>query len=112
MCRANCDRRYFVSNFPLGALAHLGLARAYAEQGDAAKVRVAYQDFFALWKDADPDIPILRQGGVRQARVTPKNLKNGLGEPVGLSVDDKSAYRTSGFRKSDPRKIRSHNFVV
>ena len=42
-------------------LAHLGLARAAVLQGDAAKARKAYQDFFALWKDADPDIPILQQ---------------------------------------------------
>ena len=53
------DRNYLVGNYPLGALAHLGLARAYAEQGDAAKARVAYQDFFALWKDADANIPVL-----------------------------------------------------
>jgi predicted Zn-dependent protease len=46
-------------NSPLGALAHLGLARAYKLQGDTAKARAAYQDFLALWKDADPDIPIL-----------------------------------------------------
>ena len=43
-------------NWPL---AHLGLARAYAVSGDAAKSRTAYQEFFSLWKDADPDIPIL-----------------------------------------------------
>ena len=42
-----------------GALAHLGLARAYVLQGDAAKARAAYQDFLTLWKDADPDIPVL-----------------------------------------------------
>ncbi len=41
------------------ALAKLGLARAYAAEGDPAKARVAYQDFFALWKDADPNVPIL-----------------------------------------------------
>jgi eukaryotic-like serine/threonine-protein kinase len=41
------------------ALAKLGLARAYAVEGDPVKARVAYQDFFALWKDADPDVPIL-----------------------------------------------------
>jgi eukaryotic-like serine/threonine-protein kinase len=46
-------------NFPLGALAHLGLARAYALSGDAGKARAAYQNFLTLWKDADPDIPIL-----------------------------------------------------
>jgi serine/threonine protein kinase len=46
-----------VSPFP--ALSRLGLARAYALQGDNAKARTAYQDFFALWKDADHDVPIL-----------------------------------------------------
>ena len=44
---------------PLYPLAHLGLARATALQGDAAKARKAYEDFFALWKDADGDIPVL-----------------------------------------------------
>jgi tetratricopeptide (TPR) repeat protein len=43
------------------ALARLGLGRAYALQGQTAKARTAYQDFLALWKDADPDIPILKQ---------------------------------------------------
>jgi len=41
-----------------GALAHLGLARAYVLQDDTGKAKVAYQDFLTLWKDADPDIPI------------------------------------------------------
>ena len=53
------DNRSVVQNCPLGALAHLGLGRAYTLQGDTQKARTAYQDFFALWKDADPDIPIL-----------------------------------------------------
>jgi tetratricopeptide (TPR) repeat protein len=53
------DSRGVVRNDPIGALAHLGLARAYALQGDTAKARAAYQDFLTLWKDADPDIPIL-----------------------------------------------------
>ncbi len=53
------DHRTFVGNFPVGALAHLGLGRAYALQGDTARARAAYQDFFGIWKDADADIPIL-----------------------------------------------------
>jgi tetratricopeptide (TPR) repeat protein len=55
------DHRGLVLNQPIGALAHLGLGRAYALQGDIPKARVAYQDFLALWKDADPDIPVLQQ---------------------------------------------------
>jgi tetratricopeptide (TPR) repeat protein len=53
------DHRTVVLMEPIGALAHLGLARAYALQGDTAKAKTAYSDFFALWKDADPEIPIL-----------------------------------------------------
>jgi serine/threonine protein kinase/tetratricopeptide (TPR) repeat protein len=53
------DNRGVIVNGPIGALAHLGLGRAEALEGDAAKARVSYQDFFALWKDADPDVPIL-----------------------------------------------------
>ena len=55
------DRRGVVVNFPLGALARLGLARAYGLSGDTAKARASYSDFFVLRKDADPDIPILRE---------------------------------------------------
>jgi eukaryotic-like serine/threonine-protein kinase len=55
------DHYGLVVNFPWGALAHLGLARAYALQGDTAKARAAYNDFFTLWKAADPDVPILRE---------------------------------------------------
>ena len=46
---------------PLYVLARLGAARTYAQQGDTAKARSAYQDFFAFWKDADPDVPVLKQ---------------------------------------------------
>jgi tetratricopeptide (TPR) repeat protein len=48
-----------VQNGSIGALAHLGLGRAYVLQGDTGKASAAYQDFLTLWKDADPDIPIL-----------------------------------------------------
>jgi predicted Zn-dependent protease len=63
------DHRGLVVNFPLGALARLGLARAYKLQGDTAKARAAYQDFLALWKDADPDIPILKEAKAEYAKL-------------------------------------------
>ena len=87
------DHRGLVENFPWGALARLGLARAYAMQAglpvaavsdrrkedgarraplqpDAlAKARAAYQDFLTLWKDADPDIPILKEAKAEYARL-------------------------------------------
>jgi len=63
------DHRGVVMNFPWGALARLGLARAYAMQGDTAKARTAYQDFLTLWKDADPDIPILTQAKAEYAKL-------------------------------------------
>jgi tetratricopeptide (TPR) repeat protein len=53
------DHPGVVMNDPIGALAHLQIGRAYAMQGDTAKAKAAYQDFLTLWKDADPDIPIL-----------------------------------------------------
>jgi serine/threonine protein kinase len=51
--------RGIVLNEPIGALAHLQIGRAYAMQGDTSKAKGAYQDFLTLWKDADPDIPVL-----------------------------------------------------
>jgi Flp pilus assembly protein TadD len=63
------DHRGIVVNEPIGALARLGLARAYALQGDTAKSRAAYQDFLTLWKDADPDIPVLQQAKSEYARL-------------------------------------------
>jgi eukaryotic-like serine/threonine-protein kinase len=63
------DHAGIVQNFLLGSLAHLGLARAYTLAGDTAKSRTAYQDFFALWKDADPDIPILKQAKAEYAKL-------------------------------------------
>jgi tetratricopeptide (TPR) repeat protein len=63
------DRPGFVTNHATGALARLGVARAYRLEGDSAKARAAYQDFLALWKDADPDIPILQQAKVEYAKL-------------------------------------------
>src|SRR5215471_19547612 len=63
------DHRGIVVNSPIGALAHLQLGRAYVIQGDAAKAKAAYQDFLTLWKDADPDIPILKQAKAEYAKL-------------------------------------------
>jgi tetratricopeptide (TPR) repeat protein len=63
------DHRGLVVNFPWGALARLGLARAHALQGDTAKTRTAYQDFLTLWKDADPDVPIYKQAKAEYAKL-------------------------------------------
>jgi serine/threonine protein kinase/Flp pilus assembly protein TadD len=63
------DHRGIVLNDPIGALAHLQLGRAYAMQGDIAKARAAYQDFLTLWKDADSDIPILKQAKAEYAKL-------------------------------------------
>jgi DNA-binding winged helix-turn-helix (wHTH) protein/tetratricopeptide (TPR) repeat protein len=54
---------------PIGALAHLQLGRAYALAGDKTKARSAYRDFLTLWKDADPDIPILKQAQAEHANL-------------------------------------------
>jgi eukaryotic-like serine/threonine-protein kinase len=63
------DHRGVVTNEPIGALAHLQLGRAYAMQGDSAKAKAAYRDFLTLWKDADPDIPVLKQASTEYAKL-------------------------------------------
>jgi eukaryotic-like serine/threonine-protein kinase len=63
------DHRFISLNYVNGALAHLGLARAYVLEGDKAKARLAYQDFFALWKDADPDVPVLKEAKAEYAKL-------------------------------------------
>jgi serine/threonine protein kinase/Flp pilus assembly protein TadD len=63
------DHRGLIANFPLGVLARLGLARAYVLQGNSDNARSAYQDFFTLWKDADPDIPIYKQAKAEYAKL-------------------------------------------
>ncbi len=55
------DHKGVTANSPYAALSRLGLGRAFALAGDSAKARTAYQDFLALWKDADPDIPVLKE---------------------------------------------------
>jgi eukaryotic-like serine/threonine-protein kinase len=63
------DHRGIVVNAPVGALAHLGLGRAYVLQGDIPKAKAAYQDFLTLWKDADPDIPVLQKAKAEYAKL-------------------------------------------
>jgi serine/threonine protein kinase/tetratricopeptide (TPR) repeat protein len=63
------DHPGVVVNDAIGALAHLGLARAYTMSGDTTKAKAAYQDFLTLWKDADPDIPILKQAKAEYAKL-------------------------------------------
>ena len=63
------DHKGIVVNFVTGALAHLQIGRAYAMAGDTGKAKAAYQDFFTLWKDADPDIPILKEAKAEYAKL-------------------------------------------
>jgi eukaryotic-like serine/threonine-protein kinase len=88
-----------VLNFPLGALAHLQLGRAYALAGDKAKSRAAYQDFFNLWKDADPDIPILQQAKAEYGKL---NSVSGPGAPgfAHFETWDSTDQPLLGFSKS------------
>jgi tetratricopeptide (TPR) repeat protein len=63
------DHASIVGNEPIGALAHLGLGRAYALSGDTVKAKTAYQDFLALWKNADADVPLLTQAKAEYAKL-------------------------------------------
>jgi hypothetical protein len=63
------DHRGIVANNPLGALAQLQLARAYIVEGDKLSARRKYEDFIALWKDADPDILIYRQAKAEYSKL-------------------------------------------
>jgi eukaryotic-like serine/threonine-protein kinase len=63
------DHPGIVDSDPIGALAHLQIGRAYALQGDSAKAEAEYQDFLTLWKDADPDIPILKEAKAEYAKL-------------------------------------------
>jgi eukaryotic-like serine/threonine-protein kinase len=63
------DHRGIVLYEPIGALANLELGRAYFMAGETAKAKAAYKDFLTLWKDADPDIPILKQAKAEYAKL-------------------------------------------
>ena len=63
------DHRGIVGLDPIGALAHLQLGRAFALSGDTIKAKAGYEAFLALWKDADPDVPVLRQAKAEYARL-------------------------------------------
>ncbi len=63
------DHAKIVQNFPVAAIARLQLARAYVLSGDTAKAKAAYQDFLTLWKDADTDIPILKEAKAEYAKL-------------------------------------------
>ncbi|MGA7274785.1 MAG: tetratricopeptide repeat protein, partial [Candidatus Udaeobacter sp.] len=63
------DHRGIVFNELIGALAHLGLARAYTLSGDTEKAKAAYQDFLTLWKNADHDVPVLTQANAEFAKL-------------------------------------------
>jgi hypothetical protein len=63
------DHRGVVSNFVTGSLAHLQIGRAYAMAGETAKAKAAYEEFFTIWKNADPGIPILKQAKAEYAQL-------------------------------------------
>jgi len=63
------DHRGVVGNLPCGALAHLQLGRAFALSGDKTDAKAAYRDFLTLWKDGDPDVPILKQAKLEYAKL-------------------------------------------
>jgi DNA-binding winged helix-turn-helix (wHTH) protein/tetratricopeptide (TPR) repeat protein len=63
------DHPGIVVNSTIGALAHLEMGRALAMQGEVIKARTSYQDFLSLWKDADPDIPVLIEAGAEFAKL-------------------------------------------
>jgi hypothetical protein len=63
------DHRGLVWNFPLGALAHLQLARAISFSGDTERAKGAYDRFFSLWQEADTNIPILQEARRERAAI-------------------------------------------
>jgi eukaryotic-like serine/threonine-protein kinase len=80
------DHRGIVLNSAIGVLAHLELAQPCVQQRETSKARTAYQDFLTLWKDADPDIPILIAAKAEYARLHQiRYSPAGLGSPRAAS---------------------------
>ena len=63
------DHPGVVVNQPIGALAHLQIARAYSMQSETDKAKAAYHDFLTLWKDADPELSVLEQAKAEFAKL-------------------------------------------
>ena len=84
------DHPGLVRSEPIGVLAHLQLGRAYALSGDTDKARSAYSDFFALWKAADSEIPILKEAKSEYLKLALAQNRNSS------KAQDRSATSTSG----------------
>jgi hypothetical protein len=63
------DHKGLTAGDPVSAMARLQLGRSFVSTGDTARARTAYQQFLSLWKDADPDIPILKQAKAEYAKL-------------------------------------------
>ena len=63
------DHRGIVGSDPIGALAQLQIARAFLLAGDKPRAKAAYNSFFTLWKEADPDIPVLKRAQAEYAKL-------------------------------------------
>jgi len=98
----------------MGALARLGLARTYAMQGNTVKACAAYQDFLTLWKDADPDIPVLKQAKAEYAsaeHTIPNLLETKTLDRVELRgfasrIEAKQNSHTGGEQATDGKDFR------
>ena len=90
------DHPGIVTNFVTGALANLQIGRAYGMAGDTTKAKAAYNDFLTLWKDADPDIPLLKQAKAEYAKLQ-QRVANLL-EQIGLCLLVSGTKRISASR--------------
>lgn len=88
---------------PIGALAHLGLARAHAMVGDTAEAKAAYQHFLTLWKDYDPDVPIFKQAKAEYAKML-RSWNDGQCEAVDLCRNQAVA----PIENCRPGRVKAH----